>query len=307
MELGRLCEVPVRDLWKHEQYDFSNWMAKPDNIELLNEILGLTLIDVDKEVYVGAYRCDIVAQDETTGVKVIIENQLETSNHDHLGKIITYASGLDASVIVWIVTEAREEHKSAIEWLNNNTNQSINFFLIEVHAYKIGNSLPAPKFEVIERPNDFIKLSNVKNGKNELNKTQSGRLEFWTLLNDVIIERGRPFNVRKPNTDNWYDVSIGRSGVHISITLLNKENKIGVELYIRGDKALFDKIHENHQEIEKQLGLTLDWQRLDHRKASRIIYKIDGLNFDDHSNYNSLMNQVIDNVLLFRKVFAAYI
>ena len=171
MELGRLHEVHVRDLWKHEQYDFSNWIAQKDNIELLNEILGLTLTDIDKEVYVGTYRCDIVAQDETTGVKVIIENQLEASNHDHLGKIITYASGLDASVVVWIVTEAREEHKSAIEWLNNNTNQNINFFLIEIHAYKIGNSLPAPKFEVIERPNDFIKLSKVKNGKNELSKT----------------------------------------------------------------------------------------------------------------------------------------
>lgn len=95
MQLGRLKEVPVRQLWKHEQYDFSKWIAHEENIELLNEILGLTLVDVDKEVYVGAYRCDIVAQDETTGVKVIIENQLEPSNHDHLGKIITYASGLD--------------------------------------------------------------------------------------------------------------------------------------------------------------------------------------------------------------------
>lgn len=209
----------MRQLWKHEQHDFSKWIAHAENIELLNEILGLTLVDVDKEVYVGAYRCDIVAQDERTGAKVIIENQLEPSSHDHLGKLITYASGLDASVIVWIVTEAREEHKSAIEWLNNNTNQNANFFLIELHAYQIGDSLPAPKFEVIERPNDFIKLSKSKNGKNEMSKTQSERLEFWTMFNDVIAERGKPFNIRKASTDHWYDVSLALL-VHISASRL---------------------------------------------------------------------------------------
>lgn len=107
IKLGRLEEVDVRKLWSHEQYDFSNWLAKDENIELLNEVLGLTLVDIEKEVFVGSYRCDLVASDETTGQKVIIENQLEASNHDHLGKIVTYASGLDANVIVWIVKEAR--------------------------------------------------------------------------------------------------------------------------------------------------------------------------------------------------------
>ena len=127
--IGKLTEIDVRELWAHEQYDFSNWLAKDENIEYLNDILGLTLTDVDKEAYVGPYRCDIVATDETSGIKVIIENQLESTNHDHLGKIITYASGLNAKVIVWIVSEAKEEHRAAIEWLNNNTVNDINFFL----------------------------------------------------------------------------------------------------------------------------------------------------------------------------------
>ena len=125
VNIGKLIEVDVRELWKHEQYDFSNWLAKESNIEYLNDILGLTLVDIDKEVYVGPYRCDIVAKDETTDVKIIIENQLEGTNHDHLGKIITYASGLDAKVMVWIVKEAKEEHRAAVEWLNNNTNNEI--------------------------------------------------------------------------------------------------------------------------------------------------------------------------------------
>ena len=146
MEIGKLKEVELRNLWKHEQYDFSEWLSQNENIELLNDILGLTLTDISKEVYVGSYRCDLVAVDESSGIKVIIENQLESSNHEHLGKIITYASGLDAQVVVWIVKNAKEEHRSAIEWLNNNTNSDINFFLIELHAYKIGDSLPAPYF-----------------------------------------------------------------------------------------------------------------------------------------------------------------
>ena len=167
--IGKLHEVDVRELWQHEQYDFSKWLAQEDNIAYLNDILGLTLVDVNNEVYVGPYRCDLVAKDETSGVTVIIENQLDGTNHDHLGKIITYASGLGAKFIVWIVKEAKEEHRAAIEWLNNNTINEINFFLIEIHAYKIGNSEPAPKFEVIEKPNGFTKFK-TKTSDGELRK-----------------------------------------------------------------------------------------------------------------------------------------
>lgn len=221
LKLGRLEEVDVRKLWTHEQYDFSNWLAKEENIDLLNEALGLTLVDIEKEVFVGSYRCDIVANDETTGERIIIENQLEQSNHDHLGKVITYASGLDAKVIVWIVKEAREEHRSAVEWLNNNTNKDINFFLIEIHAYKIGDSLYAPKFEIVEKPNDFIKTGKTQSGSGDLNKSQSERLIFWTRFNEIITERGKLFNIRKASTDHWHDIAIGTSAAHIGITLVN--------------------------------------------------------------------------------------
>ena len=249
----------------------------------------------------------MVASDETTNQKVIIENQLESSNHDHLGKIVTYASGLDANVIVWIVKEAREEHRSAIEWLNNNTNKNINFFLIEIHAYKIGDSLCAPKFEVVEKPNDFIKNAKVQMGSGELNKSQSERLIFWTRFNEILIERGKPFNVRKATTDHWYDVAIGISGAHVSISLVNKEGCIGVELYINDDKELFDKLYANKEKIEQELGLNLDWQRLNDKKASRIMYRIEGLNFDDHSNYDELMNETIDKAQIFARVFRKYV
>lgn len=307
MKLGILKEVDVRALWKHEQYDFSNWLAKDENIELLNDILGLTLTDVDKEVYVGAYRCDLVAKDETTGIKVIIENQLECSNHDHLGKIITYASGLDAKVIVWIVTEAREEHRSAIEWLNNNTGDELNFFLIELHAYRIGDSLCAPKFETIEKPNGFIKSIKGKNNAGDLSKTKSERLAFWTMFNDVVIDCGRPFNVRKASTDHWYDVAIGRSGAHLVVRLVNKESRITVELYISDDKQLFEKLYTFKDDIEEKLGIELEWKKLENKKASRILCSIPGLNFNDHSNYPELMRDVIAMVVKMREVFTEHI
>ncbi len=307
MKLGVLKEIDVRELWKHEQYDFSNWLAKEENIVHLNEILGLTLVNISKESYVGSYRCDLVAVDEATGTKVIIENQLESSNHDHLGKIITYASGLDAKVIVWIVKSAREEHRSAIEWLNNNTNKELNFFLIELHAYKIGDSLPAPKFETIEKPNGFIKNSKENNGDNAMNKSQSERLEFWTMFNEIISQRNKPFNIRKATTDHWYDVAIGTSDAHIGINLVNKESCIVVELYINKKKELFDSLYQHKDDIESELGFDLDWRRLDGRKASRIIHSIQGLNFNDHSNYSELMNEVIDKVLMMKNAFSKYI
>lgn len=307
MKIGTLKEVDIRDLWKHEQYDFSNWLAEEENIAYLNDILGLTLVDVNKEAYVGSYRCDIVAVDETDGTKVIIENQLEASNHDHLGKIITYASGLDAKVIVWIVKQAREEHRSAIEWLNNNTRSGISFFLIELHAYKIGDSDPAPKFEVIEQPNDFVKASKSVSSSDSLNKSQTERLAFWNLFNDEIVAHDKPFNVRKATTDHWYDVAIGNSYSHISITLVNSDSFIGIELYIGDKKELFDDLYAHKDEIEAETGLAFDWQRLDNKKASRILHKIDGLNFDDHSNYPELMDETIKKVVIMREVFKEYI
>ena len=307
MEIGKLKEVELRNLWKHEQYDFSEWLSQNENIELLNDILGLTLTDISKEVYVGLYRCDLVAVDESSGIKVIIENQLESSNHEHLGKIITYASGLDAQVVVWIVKNAKEEHRSAIEWLNNNTNSDINFFLIELHAYKIGDSLPAPYFEIIEKPNDFIKNNKVNGNKNELNKSQSERLIFWNRFNEILIDNGKPFNVRKATTDHWYDVAIGSSSSHISIELVNKEKHVRIGLYMVDDKEYFDKLFANKDTIETQLGIKLEWQRECSGNVSRVKYKLPGLDYDNHSNYDELINKSIDIAANMQKVFKKYI
>ena len=234
MHIAKLTELELRELWKNEERDFSAWMAKEENIEYLNEILGLTLTDVKREERVGSYECDIVAKDDETGFNIIIENQLENSNHDHLGKLITYASGLNANVIVWIVKKARDEHRSAIEWLNNNTGNNINFFLIEVHAYRIGDSDPAPVFQVIEEPNGFIKNMNHTSGSSSNNKSQSERLIFWNQFNDLLAEKNYPINKRKATNRAWYDVSIGSSKTHITMELINKDGyiRLGLEILL---------------------------------------------------------------------------
>ena len=307
MSLGRLKEVKLRDVWKHEQYDFSSWLSEEENINALGDELGLSLTDVETEKFVGGYRCDVICKDELSGKIVLIENQLEQTNHDHLGKIITYASGLDASVIVWIVESAREEHKSAIEWLNSHTDDSIAFFLIEVHAYKIGDSLPAPQFQIIEKPNDFSKQIKkiVKDGT--MNESMGKRLEFWNALNEELASNKHGLNITKATTDHWHNFSVGSSKCHIAVELVNKKNFIRVNMYMNDSKEQYDKFYENKETIENTLGYSLTWARMDDKKVSVIYTIIKGLNFEDNSNYPFLMKEIIKKVLDFKKAFQAYL
>ena len=307
MKLGKIKEVDIRSVWPHEQYDFSKWLAEEENIRTLGEEMNLSLTDVNTEQFVGSYRCDIICKDELTGKSVLIENQLDQTNHDHLGKIITYASGLDASVVVWIVAKARAEHASAIEWLNKHTDDEISFFLIEVHAYTIGDSAPAPMFKIVEQPNDFAKTVKAIAHKGELNETQTNRLQFWTQFNDVIEQRGKPFNKRKATSDHWYSVAIGSSQCHISIDLVNKEHRIRVGVWVSDNKELYDCFYEHKDEIEDSAGCNFVWDRLDNKKAAIICTYIPGLNYNKQENYPELMNKIVDLVIVMRSAFTPFI
>lgn len=307
MKLGKLQEVDIRTVWPHEQYDFSKWLAEEDNIKELGDTLNLSLTDVETEKFVGNYRCDILCKDEITGKMVLIENQLEPTNHDHLGKIITYASGLDAAVVVWIVSSARAEHASAIEWLNKHTDDEISFFLLEVHAYKIGNSDPAPQFNIVEQPNDFVKTVKTISKNTDLSDSQKYRLEFWTQFNEILEQRGKPFNKRKVSTDHWYSVAIGSSKAQIDVSLVNKDHRIRIELWISDDKKLFASLYEKKAEIEKAVGTELTWYNPEKKKSCSISIDIHGLDFSNQDNYPDLMNKAIDWVIKLRTVFAQYL
>ena len=307
MKLGKLEEVDIREVWPHEQYDFSKWLSSESNLKELGDILHLSLTDAETEESIGGYRCDILCKDEITGKVVLIENQLEASNHDHLGKIITYASGVDAFVVVWIVQNAREEHASAIEWLNKHTDNEVSFFFIELHAYKIGNSDPAPYFKVIEQPNDFNKNIKKLSQNGELNETELKRLEFWTKFNDILDEKGNPFSKRKATAAHWYDIALGSSKYWLSVNLLNREHRVRIGFWIRDDKKLYDKIESKKEEIEGNSDLKFEWNRLDEKKSSVICIYIDGLDFEDQSNYTELMEEIIDKVMLLKTIFSKYI
>ncbi|MDR3022095.1 MAG: DUF4268 domain-containing protein [Clostridiales bacterium] len=306
MNIGKLEKVSdLRELWKHEARDFTKWLSQEDNLAILSSEVGLTLIDPKTEQGVGRYFCDIVCVDEVTNKKIIIENQLSQTDHDHLGKIITYASGTEASCIIWIVERAREEHKSAIEWLNNKTSTGVDFFLIELKAYKIGNSDPAPKFEIVESPNEWSREIKKITASGELNKSQTHRLTFWENFNTVLsVRKDAGLNTSKASTDHWYNFAIGSSQCHLSADLVSKSGFIRINLWISNNKDLYDFVFQSKCEIENKLqGIELYWDRKEGQKASSVSTKIDGFSFENQSNHNALCNKIIDMIVKFRAVF----
>lgn len=185
-QLGRLEKVDLRKAWTHEALDFSKWLSLPENLQLLSDEIGIEISLIQKEASVGKYSVDILAEEENTGRKIIIENQLEPTNHDHLGKIITYASGYDAEIIIWIVENAREEHTRAIDWLNEHTDEDINFFLIQMELWKIGDSPIAPKFQLISQPNDWARVVKDSAKQTGLSNTKVLQLEFWDKFKEYV-------------------------------------------------------------------------------------------------------------------------
>lgn len=216
MQLGNLEKVEdLRGFWRHEALDFTPQLADEENINFLKDSIGIEISEINTEVSVEGFSADIVAKETGTYRIIVIENQLEDSNHDHLGKIITYASGRDASIIIWIVKNTREEHKKAIEWLNNNMDKNIDLFLIQIELWKINNSYPAPRFNVLEQPNTWAK--EVKKVTSEMSDTMAFKLDYWTKFKNYVFqdkEFSRLFNERKPSTDNWYSVAAGSSVIY---------------------------------------------------------------------------------------------
>ena len=307
INLSKLEEVKdLRTVWPNEAIDFTPWLSQEDNIALLADVVGLDITIDETESSVGDFSVDIYASEMGTDRKIIIENQLEDTNHDHLGKLITYAAGKSADVSIWLVKHAREEHKAAIEWLNNHTDEKIGFFLCEIKLYRIGNSEPAVKFEVIERPNDWTK--EVK--KNEsANATQQQRYDYWMAFQDYAFQNemfSKNFNRRKPSLDHWMNFSIGSSACHIAVSQIQKRNELDVELYIDEDKELFHSLFQNKDAIEADAHLSFDWRELPERKASRIVIEKD-VDFGDKTQWNSQFDWLIDVMLKMKKTFKKFL
>lgn len=237
--LGTLKKIDnLREIWPNEASDFTKWLAQEENFEELCKVLEMDLSVEERESSVGDFRLDLYALEEATGNRVIIENQLEASNHDHLGKIITYASGKDASTVIWIVKKARDEHRQAIEWLNQHTDKDTGFFLIELELWQINDSDPAVRFNVIEKPNEWAKT--VKSSS-ELNETQRFKLEFWEAFNNYFYSGNKNkfsenFNPTKSQPYNYKSVYIGIYNIHLNFRISPQKNHIEAALYFNHAK-----------------------------------------------------------------------
>jgi len=271
-KLGILKKVDLRKAWNHEAYDFTNWLAKEDNLTLLSDEIGINIDfnETKTEANVGKFNVDILAKEENTGRTIVIENQLETTNHDHLGKIITYASGYDAEIVIWIVKDIRDEHKQAIDWLNEHTDEKINFFAIKMELWQIGNSPFAPKFQVICKPNDWAKIIKKTGSEGKITETKLLQLEYWTAFKDFYQNINSKLKTHSPKPKHWLNVSIGCSDAHISLSINTIENILSCEIWIPDNKELYFKLEGLKTDIENELSEKLDWQPLETKKASRI-------------------------------------
>ena len=257
-ELGHLEEIKnIREFWPHEAGDFTPWLFK--NINLLGDAIGVELEEVETESSVGSFSVDIVCKD-TDGHLVIVENQLERTDHDHLGKLLTYAAGKDATTVVWISKHLRDEHRAALDWLNEHTGDKINFFGIEIELWKIGDSPCAPKFNVISKPNDWTKAVRPELG--ELNDTQKLCFSFWTKFRNFMKESDGKVSPAVPSKYHWTNFAIGRGGFSLTALIRTRNDRAVIYLAIKGEaaRAHYHLLLQQKEEIEKEIGTKLEWR-----------------------------------------------
>ena len=305
MKLAKLKQVDLRKVWQHEALQFTKWLAKNENLSLLSDEIGIEISLIQTEASVGKFYVDILAEEENTGRKIVIENQLESTNHDHLGKLITYASGFDAEIIIWIVKDVRDEHKQAIDWLNDHSDENANLFAIKMEVWQIGDSPYAPKFQVISQPNDWAKA--VKKGASEsgLSDVKLMQLDFWTDFRKYGQERNSKLRFRKPFPQHWYDVSIGIPKSHLSLVVDTRNNQMRCEFYIPDDKELYKGFETFKDEINGELKCDLEWMFLEGRKASRV-RTVSKADISDSEKWEEYFSWLLSKSSDFQQVFLKY-
>lgn len=311
--LGRLEKVELREVWTNESSGFTPWLAQAENLKLLGETIGIDLELEAQEKEVGPFRADILCKDTATDSWVLIENQLERTDHSHLGQLLTYAAGLDAVTIAWIAERFTEEHRATLDWLNERTDEHILFFGLEVELWKIGESPIAPKFNIVSKPNDWSR-SIQSAAKGEITPHKQTQLEFWTAFRDYMEEKSN-IRCQKPSPQHWMVHPIGKSGIHLSsiASMWNSETncsdpEIRVELVITGkaakqNYAVFEKRRE---EIEKAVKLPLKWHNPESKAMCRI-YTRTNTDFLSRKLWSQQHEWLREKLETFHRVFAPII
>lgn len=303
--IQKITRIALREAFPHEATDFTRWLE--ENLDVLNEVTDLNLSNAERERPAGDFSVDLVAEDDNGG-KVIIENQLERSNHDHLGKLITYLVATEARAAVWIVSDPRPEHASAVTWLNESSSAS--FYLVKLEAIKIGESLPAPLLTLIVGPSAETK--EVGKAKREFSERYDIRKSFWTQFLDYAKTKTKLHTGISPGRHSWIGTGAGKRGLGFNYVI--REHETSVELYIdRGkdgekeNKFIFDTLHENKSEIEKVFGGALEWERLDTKRASRIRKTIDKGGWKDEDKWVVVNDATVDAMIRLEKALRPYI
>jgi len=265
-QLGKLEKVQIRTVWKTEDNDFTPWLAKDENIALLSEELNIQIEIVRQEQWVGNFKADILANEVGSDHTIIIENQFGKTDHSHLGQLITYASGLKATTVIWISEKFTEEHRAAIDWINEVSNENISFFGIEIELYKIGDSEPAPMFNVVSKPNNWSKIIQRKSTEGTFTDTKLLQLEYWEKLKEYVETQKRPFQMQKPLPHHWTSITLGRSYFHINAIVNTRNKSLIVQLVISGNSGLenFRKLKELYEQDSRQkLSENIEWLEKD--------------------------------------------
>jgi hypothetical protein len=288
--IGKLRRVPLRDLWKHEATGFTAWLE--ENVDVLSEVLDLEITSVEREKPAGDFSVDLVGEDEHGGV-IVIENQLEQSDHKHLGQLLTYLAQLEAKAAVWIVAKARAEHISVVSWLNEAT--STPFFLVQMEAVQIGKSEPAPLLTLIAGPSEEARAAGEV--KKDVAERYGVRQRFWTQLLEHSKQKSKLHSRISPGRENWLGASAGTRGLHFNFTVRRHETQ--VELYIDTEDeventAIFDKLHGQREEIERSFGGPLDWQPLEQKRACRIRHRITKGGWKDEAAWPAVIEATVD-------------
>lgn len=279
-KLGKLERVELRDIWATEDRDFTPWLAREEHLELLAETIGMELELEAQEKDVGPFRADILCKSMVDDSWVLIENQIERTDHRHLGQLLTYAAGLQAVNIVWVASRFTEEHRATLDWLNKITDENFRFFGLEVELWRIDDSLAAPKFNIISKPNNWTKTvaqAAHRISQEGVSETKELQYHYWEKLVNFLQDNNSKLRPQNPKPRHWQDFSIGRSGLKIAATINTRDKRIGVELYMQHpeySKAFFHLLMADKDRIEQEIAFSLEWQELPQKTASRIvIYK----------------------------------
>ena len=303
--LSSIETVDLRRVWPNEAVDFTPWLER--NITALGDALGMDLEFSEREAPVGGYSLDILATEPHGNRRVVIENQLEKTNHDHLGKLLTYAAGYDAGVVVWLSREFTDEHRQALDWLNQRTGEDTLFFGVVVELWKIDSSRPAPHFNLVAQPNDWRKERITGRSAATVSERDERYRQFFQGLIDTLREKHKVTSARKAQPSNWYEFAGGRTGIRYSATWRKKW--AGMALYIDlpggadANLNLLERLEEHKEEIEATIGQPLDWLRLENRRACRIAATRRGSIDDPQETLAEIRKWMVDMLLGFRDAF----